>query len=513
MSKSPLANRGTRSSPERAHDLAAWFFVLIVLAVVATPALLQAVLDWQRDGRPTALELFTTVPGRDNLRALERRMDQQLWLGELGRSFWTPRVDAALERGTSKVVFGHGGWLFFRPTLRFVSGRGFESISTVRASHIHSAVTGFGQQLSERGKRLVFVPVPTKATVYPERVSKRARGTDDGRVNDPGVQPLFAALRASGVEVIDPLPVLLEAKAEGAEVFLPADTHWSWAGMLRVARQVALAIAPPRAANTGPRFDARRVRYEAAGDLYGMLGYSENSRAAGPRPAMTYEVWQTASTRDGQLPLHEGSNILVIGDSSVLVFSEPSLGLGRAAGFAERLAYAVDKPVDLLASPAAGTRQLQNLLSVERERLAAADTIVWVTTQRSFRFADDDWQPISLPALDAQTPIETPRDRVIEGPVAARIVALSEAPTRADYADCLMIVRYQTLEQPERSFDVAHVGWQDYAATRAAKLEVGDIVDLEITELPAARRLDRVCWVDDIGLDGAPLWATSYDVR
>ncbi|MEM6795217.1 MAG: hypothetical protein AAF725_14655 [Acidobacteriota bacterium] len=515
MSTSHKAAPPPPESASGREPAAARLFVGAMLVILLTPPLAQALLDLRLHGRPTVLELLSAMPGHDSLRALESRMDRRSWIGELGRRAWTPRVDRAVERGSSKVVFGQRRWLFYRPALRFVAGRGFaddarRGAEESRADRIGRAIADFSRELGERGTRLLFVPVPTKATVYPERVFKTAPG--GGEANDPAVGPLLESLRAAGVEVIDPLPILLEGQAEGAEVFLPADSHWSWAGMHRVARGVASAIAPDEPARE-PIFDSRRVRLEADGDLYGLLDSGTDSGGPRSRPPMSLEIWQVVSTREGQKPLQEASKVLVIGDSSTLVFSDPRLGLGRGAGFAERLAYELNQPVDLIASPAAGTRQLQNLLNAQRPRLEAADVVVWVMTQRSFRFAEDDWQAIRLSDLDAAADDDDADQAPISGSLAARVVALSDPPTRDDYADCLMIVRYQTLDDPARRFDVAHVGWRNFAATGAARLEVGDVVDLEVGELPAEQRLDRTCWVDDVGLRGAPLWARSYDVR
>ncbi|MCG8459980.1 MAG: hypothetical protein MI919_27175, partial [Holophagales bacterium] len=327
-------------------------FVAAMVLMIGLPPLIQAALDVGREGRPIALELFTTPVSREAFRAFESRMEERFFLGRLAHWQWAPRIDGALERGGRRVVFGRGGWLFYRPALHFVSGTGFGHLPSVspanalspRAERIHRAVADLHRQLEARGKRLLFVPVPTKPTVVPERASRWAEppaGPADAP-SDPEVARLLAALRRSAVEVVDPLPVLLEAKAEGAEVFLPADTHWSWAGMLRVARQVAAEMAPPRDPGRGPAYDQRRVRIEADGDLYRMLGYPRRfvTGELRPRPPMDFEIWQVATTRDGEPPVKRGASVLVIGDSSALVFSEPSLGLGRRAGFAERLAFA-----------------------------------------------------------------------------------------------------------------------------------------------------------------------------
>ncbi|MCG8456164.1 MAG: hypothetical protein MI919_07770, partial [Holophagales bacterium] len=159
-----------------------------------------------------------------------------------------------------------------------------------------------------------------------------------------------------------------------------------------------------------------------------------------------------------------------------------------------------------LASPAAGTERLGNLLALEKERLEAARVVVWVTTVRGFRFGSD-WPPLELPEPGGGPEHADPPPR---GRVVARVVAASETPERADYADCLMIVRYRTLGEPARTFDVAHLGWRDFAPTRAAELGPGDVVELQLAPLPPEQRLDRVCWQDGVGLARQPLWAASW---
>ena len=83
----------------------------------------------------------------------------------------------------------------------------------------------FARELAGRGIRLVIMPAPAKATVYPEMLSPGTSAL--APLRNPSFAGFVAEMQAAGVLVFDPAPVLLEAKAGAIEpLYLATDTHW-----------------------------------------------------------------------------------------------------------------------------------------------------------------------------------------------------------------------------------------------------------------------------------------------
>src|SRR5262245_9601489 len=112
-----------------------------------------------------------------------------------------PPVQEAMTRtlgaGNEKAYVGREGWLFYRPDIELVTGRGFlapghlqaraQGGSETQAAPMPDPVLGilkFKQQLAERGIALVVVPVPVKPVVQPEKMSGRY-----GRASEPIENP------------------------------------------------------------------------------------------------------------------------------------------------------------------------------------------------------------------------------------------------------------------------------------------------------------------------------------
>ncbi len=90
------------------------------------------------------------------------------------------------------------------------------------------------------GARLIILLVPDKYEVYRDLIRDEGK---DGSAHPPGgaLQSISAALRSSGVEVVDLLDPLLAARLESgaAQVYYSNDSHWSPAGISVAAEIVA----------------------------------------------------------------------------------------------------------------------------------------------------------------------------------------------------------------------------------------------------------------------------------
>src|SRR5438477_3442684 len=110
-----------------------------------------------------------------------------------------------LEENKAAAVAGSDGWLFFGGELRLLSLGRFWGNDAARVSRAHKpdladplpAILDFQQQLKARGIDLLLVPVPPKASVYPEKIVPGF----DVRTKDPApeVQRFYEELRTAGV--------------------------------------------------------------------------------------------------------------------------------------------------------------------------------------------------------------------------------------------------------------------------------------------------------------------------
>src|SRR3954467_1312896 len=114
-----------------------------------------------------------------------------------------------LEKKNAAAMAGSDGWLFFGGELRLLSLGKFWGNEAAKVSRAHKpdladpvpAMLDFQQQLKARGIELVVVPVPPKASIYPEKIVSGF----DVRTKDPApmLHQFYDELRAAGVDVLD----------------------------------------------------------------------------------------------------------------------------------------------------------------------------------------------------------------------------------------------------------------------------------------------------------------------
>jgi len=93
------------------------------------------------------------------------------------------------------------------------------------------------------------------------------------------------------------------------------------------------------------------------------------------------------------------SDVLLLGDSFTNVFSLEAMGWGTAAGLAPHLAFALGRPVDVIAqndSGAFATRQaLARELGGGQDRLRGKRVVIWELASREL--AVGDWKAVEWP--------------------------------------------------------------------------------------------------------------------
>ncbi len=162
----------------------------------------------------------------------------------------TPEESAFLEKcatlgATSMTIAGRDGYFFSANELQrlaTLSDPTNTSLGTATA-----AIADYRDQLKRQGTELIFVPVPPKAVIFPDKIDKdlkiKVKGKRPARL-DSALQATYAALRAKGVRVIDPTDALLatrETKKLGP-VFPRTAAVWSPRGAEVAAQEIAQTL-------------------------------------------------------------------------------------------------------------------------------------------------------------------------------------------------------------------------------------------------------------------------------
>jgi alginate O-acetyltransferase complex protein AlgJ len=188
------------------------------------------------------------------------------------------------------------------------------------------------------------MPAPVKPSIHPTQLA----GSYDalaGSPQNPSYHALLRGLRRDGVLVFDPAAELTRLRAAGAPAYLATDTHWRPEAMQQVAEALAKFVQqhvtlPPV---TPPGYRAERREARSIGDTTAMLDLPPGQALHPPeRVALRFIVnaagdpW--TSSRD--------ADILLLGDSFTNMYSLQTMGWGEAAGLAEQVSYALQRPLD-----------------------------------------------------------------------------------------------------------------------------------------------------------------------
>jgi hypothetical protein len=422
------------------------------LAIIAGAPAAQVVVELFHGDPVQSTDLFRHPPTAENLRQFEHALEDGWW----GQDALRPRMQrlllATLGDTGAKTLAGRDGWLFYRPGVRYLvepdrveAGDG-DSIwveppsGETRRDGVAAAIVRFRDQLGERGIRLLVVPIPDKAAVYPDMLSRRADDTwPDFRSPTEG---LLEELERRGVQTVDLFAVFRAARPSASDdvpLYLAKDTHWTPTGAKRAADAVARKL---RRLGWLPEhryeYAGRTVRLRRRGDLVAMM------QAPGTTQSFPSESVACRQVLD---PLHGGllvpaaggregtymnehlvdtpmeATFLLLGDSfsRIYQFAEPaSLGeldgpaadpepetdeaatakrrlLPGSAGFPSLLADALGAPVDYIVSDGGAATDVRRRLSVHPEILERKRVVIWEFAERDVALGRKGWQDMPLP--------------------------------------------------------------------------------------------------------------------
>jgi SGNH hydrolase-like domain, acetyltransferase AlgX len=306
-------------------------------------------------------------------------------------------VRAHLRSTPAKVkgIAGAKGFLFFRNELEYVVGGDLGKQAPKK--NPLPVVTEFKDALAARGVDFLFVPVPNKAEIYPDRLDPRSAALA-GEVVAPFGRKLLLDLGAAGVEVVDLLPPFLaeRGKDSGARetLYQAQDTHWGYRGLELAAHLVAARIKEypwfGALARHARPFTTREVTFSRHGDLHSRLPAAARGRYR-PETLLAHQVVSGTAPYDDDAE----SPIVVLGDSFTGVYE---LTECEHAGVSAQIAREIGYPVDLVMSWGGGPNVRQKLLRRGVEALARKRLVIWMMTARDLYHYWEDWEPLALSA-------------------------------------------------------------------------------------------------------------------
>ena len=289
---------------------------------------------------------------------------------------------AEAEAQKTTVVSGKEGWLFFAPELRSMSVGQFWGETARHVSRASNpefadplpAILDFKAQLDSAGISLIFVPIPAKATIYPEMISEH--GTVTTRT-DEYHQKFYDILRGHGVNVLDLTPLFLQNRfTDSGPVYCKQDTHWSGQGCVLAAEAIAKAIGVPVWITEMPKrsVETETGTVEIIGDLSKALGDQNLQKE---QLKLTYVGENIgASWRE--------SPVVLLGDSHNLVFHTGGDMHAQGAGLPDHLAHQLGFPVDVVAVRGSGATPSRLNLFRRRDKMRGKRVVVWCLSVREF---------------------------------------------------------------------------------------------------------------------------------
>ena len=293
----------------------------------------------------------------------------------------------------AKALAGSDGFLFYRNSLEYVAGGDLEKQR--KGKNPLPVILEFKQELDALGVDFLFVPVPTKVEVYPEKLDPDFKKLDGAIVN-PYLRKLMLSLSREGVEVVDLLPAFLAAKAKAPTdlLFQHQDTHWTDRGLRLAAELLSARVKKypwyAELARHAQTFSERETSFTRFGDLQSRLPEAEQSKYT-PETLAAHQVLRADKQPYDDDP---DSPVVLLGDSFTAVYE---LTDAEHAGVSAHLARGVGYPLDLVMSYGGGPNVRQKLLRRGRAALGDKKLVIWMMTARDLYNYWEDWESLKKP--------------------------------------------------------------------------------------------------------------------
>lgn len=308
-------------------------------------------------------------------------------------------IALAATAETDGVLQGKDGWLFLKEEVEHLGSPAFFGEQVVKVSKAAKpefadplpAIVDFNNQLKARNIKLVFVPVPPKALIYPDKLPGVVSRQMIAELRQPYAQ-LYAKLATQGIQVLDLIP-LFEAGREQAQLYCKTDSHYSGAGVLLVAKELSHIIQQTDWYPAVPRkeYVTTKRTVTIRGDLSVMQHKEANE---------SLELFFVSDAVTGKtIQANPDSPVLLLGDSHTLVFSAGGDLHATGAGLLDRLTADLGFAPDLIGVRGSGATpsriKLYQRSRKEPSFLDKKKVVVWCLSARELT-GSGGWRKIPV---------------------------------------------------------------------------------------------------------------------
>ncbi len=376
-----------------------WVLIFLFAGILTAIPLVQSVMELSGDDGLTALELYGEWPTAESLRTFERRLDAANWAANVSRPWLQFAHFAWLKEGGEKAVLASDGWYFFKPGLKYLLAR------PEPGQHIHgtndpvAAIVDFRNQLAARGVHLLVMPVPNKDSIYPDRLTSRAKVPHG--ILAPRTREVLDKLRVSGVEVVDLFKEFTEARQRSeTPLYLAQDTHWSPAGVALAAKTASRRLIELGWIQSGAtEYREKATPVQRQGDILRMLQTPAIERRVAPENVSSVQV---VRGDDGKPYADEATaEILILGDSFMRIYQQD---IPNSAGFIAHLAKELKQPMMSIVNDGGGSTLVREELNARPMFLDKKKVVIWEFVERDIGLGVKGWRRAPLPAVATKRP-------------------------------------------------------------------------------------------------------------
>lgn len=318
-----------------------------------------------------------------------------LILHPLSAADFTAAVKTALAdnpASQSAIAGATSPWRFVTKELQHLSHGDLASANlatvNVEGTDPLPVIEQYSADLKALGVDLILVPVPSKASLYPDKLAADLPATAGTSMKE-----FLTKIEARGVKVIDLESLFRTHRSEHPDqaLYCATDSHWSPLGAELAAAATARLLAnhpalKDRSQTSFTVSDSDTLEFH--GDL---LSDAEKSSL----PPEQLPLRKVSPSTAGPSP------VLVIGDSHCQIFRTGGTMLATDAGFIDHLASGLSTTIEEISSQASGADQpradIARRTAKEPDFWTSRKVVVWLFTAREF--TQGKWRPIPVKVI------------------------------------------------------------------------------------------------------------------
>jgi alginate O-acetyltransferase complex protein AlgJ len=302
-------------------------------------------------------------------------------------------IKAGLAQAEASKSFALAGidpsWRFLVNELKHLQHGDLSAADLAQVNIEHTdpipEIVRYSEELKALGVELLLVPVPAKASIYPEKLA-----ANPGPL--PTMTAFFAKLASGGVQVLDLESAFLAAKKAAPDrmLYCATDSHWSPAGAALAAQLVAAKYKSRTDWAADQLRDLVKLKPETL-EFHGDL-LTDTEKASMPKEKLPLTRSGIASNPDGTevkpVESAEDAPLLVMGDSHCQVFRRGASMHTTCGGFIDHLTTDLSLPVEEISTQASGGEGPR--IDIARRTVKEPDfwkkkkVVVWLFSAREF---------------------------------------------------------------------------------------------------------------------------------